>query len=159
MSKSKHTPGPWHSAHGRMIRSKDDHSVAQCTLGWGIEADECRANTRLIAAAPELLAACKRVLVADAVHHPGDAGPNVGLVELAEVAKAVIKAEARSSCASGSKSRPPSCAASIYSESTASSTWQKRGWRPVSGWAGSTRKAGSTPAESGNDMIFVSRKC
>lgn len=55
----KHTPGPWfvqHSSHqgGLLIKPVPGQVVAQCD-----ELPEMQANARLIAAAPDLLAALK----------------------------------------------------------------------------------------------------
>ena len=60
-----HTPGPWYR-DGFNVRGQGGHEVAQIanddhnTLGDPI-ADEAWANTRLIASAPDLLAALKAV--------------------------------------------------------------------------------------------------
>lgn len=68
---SSHTPGKWVVA-GLYVKAPSalDLSVAQCLMGavatttkggaW-ISTDEARANARLIAAAPDLLAALKRI--------------------------------------------------------------------------------------------------
>ena len=68
---SGHTPGPWG------IFNIDNYTIGECentkTLGrviavtahhsvnpfYGIENEEAKANARLVAAAPDLLAACK----------------------------------------------------------------------------------------------------
>ena len=57
---SKHTPGPWHTAgeQGVQIRSAKD----QIAKVWTMRGNEWKANSRLIAAAPELLEACKVAL-------------------------------------------------------------------------------------------------
>jgi hypothetical protein len=57
---SKHTPGPWHTAgeQGVQIRSAKD----QIAKVWTMRGNEWKANARLIAAAPELLEACKVAL-------------------------------------------------------------------------------------------------
>lgn len=61
---TKHTSGPWvvpSSVSARVVNTELDVCVAVCERdafsppGW----DECAANARLIAAAPELLAACE----------------------------------------------------------------------------------------------------
>jgi len=69
---SKHTPGPWTFGHwGDDFWVSPDSSgltqkVARVTWGMGEEREEGRENARLVAAAPELLAALKGVLrVAD----------------------------------------------------------------------------------------------
>jgi len=75
---SKHTPGPWHMIHwpgeGHMavgsINWRSDEAIARMIRVYprydrenGVNAPavaEAEANARLIAAAPELLAACQR---------------------------------------------------------------------------------------------------
>ena len=80
MSESKHTPGPWsHDIHG-VITGGPHLATSVCVtsqhkweraegLGTWLEDQhrrelvlECRANARLIAAAPELLEACKQIV-------------------------------------------------------------------------------------------------
>ena len=74
MGESKHTPGPW-------IATASDNGEwgVDAASGWGIATvagsagygpgnDESDANARLIAAAPDLLAACKALY---AQHKPG----------------------------------------------------------------------------------------
>jgi len=54
---SKHTPGPWHvgGAHGRIVYAANRYAVANAATYHGRHDDE--ANARVIAAAPDLLAA------------------------------------------------------------------------------------------------------
>ena len=53
MSDAKHTPGPWHVAdNGDDVRDAEERNVF-----LDVDRDEWPANARLIAAAPELLAA------------------------------------------------------------------------------------------------------
>ena len=62
---SKHTPGPWYVFNETAVRSRNQHpAVAKCdtTHGLGVWADVERANARLIAAAPDLLAALENIL-------------------------------------------------------------------------------------------------
>lgn len=68
MSESKHTPGPW-KAYGFMITGGDFRQVADCNMPVGTPGreedatvDEDQANARLIAAAPDLLAACEMLI-------------------------------------------------------------------------------------------------
>ena len=61
---SKHTPGPWVAEklkdEGVWIKPVQDFAV--CRVGWGHrEASKVEANARLIAAAPDLLEALKRI--------------------------------------------------------------------------------------------------
>lgn len=69
---TKHTPGPWKTniyqkesinSQGLMIipTTGDDTAVA---FSLGFNSDECRANAKLIAAAPELLENLKNMLFA-----------------------------------------------------------------------------------------------
>ena len=63
MSEQKHTPGPWESGNGTTsIYGSDGKEVAR-RIWHGPQDDErSLANARLIAAAPELLAALERTL-------------------------------------------------------------------------------------------------
>ncbi len=69
MSNAKHTPGPWHTGigkAGRIIYAADGFAVADATVfhgrhqGDGPSTTEVE-NARLIAAAPELLAALEAI--------------------------------------------------------------------------------------------------
>ena len=85
-----HTPGPWKS-DGMLILARFDSSsgpfpVAQTAGFRGVEVD-C-ANARLIAAAPELLAACW-----EALKWCGDNHPAVELPIEAALKAAIEKAE------------------------------------------------------------------
>lgn len=58
---STHTPGPWQAGqHGQHIVSAGEIPIAHCPY-VGID-DEHHANARLIAAAPDLLKACQKLL-------------------------------------------------------------------------------------------------
>ena len=73
---SKHTQGPWEVSEDDLceIESADGRFVAMVLpapeLNWNMNAER-EANARLIAAAPDLLAALQLVLVADSIS-PGD---------------------------------------------------------------------------------------
>ena len=65
MSETKHTPGPWKPSTDYRLRSIDivpwnaqGESIAKIKTGMPTGDGEAIANARLIAAAPELLAAC-----------------------------------------------------------------------------------------------------
>ena len=63
---SKHTPGPWRVGlpplhKGLTIGTRQGLMVAFVTTGWNVPT---RDNARLIAAAPDLLSACHRLLEA-----------------------------------------------------------------------------------------------
>lgn len=62
MSK-QYTPGPWHIGMrpGPIVYGELGEQVADCRMGLDVS-DEQRANARLIAAAPELLNACRYLL-------------------------------------------------------------------------------------------------
>lgn len=113
---SAHTPGPWvfETANGRIpiVREmKLPHGEASvfkavlrgvCVLdfGYGHPAGMDEANAHLIAAAPDLLAACKAVLACDTWHdHEGHAYLRVNARSLndlaAEIAAIVVMAEGR----------------------------------------------------------------
>lgn len=84
-----YTPGPWDYVPGMVVGG---HLVASCGCEQGVFADqpvgefERPANAKLIAAAPDLLAACKAILAwADKECMP-QGGKNDGPWELAEAA-------------------------------------------------------------------------
>ena len=68
---AKHTPGPWRSDSPYVSAPSGEHRkiVADCDRYFSddeceyLSDDECEANIRLIAAAPELLAALEAVLL------------------------------------------------------------------------------------------------
>ena len=76
----KHTPGPWHVSNGVQIRSAK-HQICKV---WMMRNGEDNANARLIAAAPDMLAALKDCR--EALRRSGAAG------ELAVVDAAIAKA-------------------------------------------------------------------
>jgi len=70
MSESKHTPGPWHYEDGpepidqqmdtRSIHGPDNHGIPHAMVYDDLkQGGDIDANARLIAATPNLLAACK----------------------------------------------------------------------------------------------------
>jgi hypothetical protein len=54
------TPGPWQSSYPG-VKSRENY-IADCDVTYNLPTDEKRANARLIAAAPDLLAALERCL-------------------------------------------------------------------------------------------------
>lgn len=62
-SKVQHTPGPWHTNGGNIYAQRNPGGIRTsiCEVFRDAGYDACRANARLIAAAPELLAALERV--------------------------------------------------------------------------------------------------
>lgn len=67
----KHTPGPW-GCNGSTNSEEYQIIAAEGGVGWQIAlvlpGEEISANARLIAAAPELLEACKRLLLILGMH-------------------------------------------------------------------------------------------
>ena len=60
MEKTKHTPGPWTIRDNQDVMADEEgRLIAQCHAGYR---EERGANARLIAAAPDLLAACQRAI-------------------------------------------------------------------------------------------------
>lgn len=96
----KHTPGPWRIEQGIYIMPPENSTqFSICKMG-GIQREESRkANARLIAAAPDLLAAAKRAqeLISSAIDleyvsgKPGDPAA----VIWRELDAAIAKAEGR----------------------------------------------------------------
>lgn len=88
--KSKHTPGPWTATIDREISDKcfidalPDCPPVALTMGKDMEA-----NARLIAGAPDLLAALENVLSAVAY----DDGPARDILNLDEIRAAIAKAK------------------------------------------------------------------
>jgi len=60
---TKHTPGPWKIGlnPGPMVYTPDGTSQIADARGVAVTKDESKANARLIAAAPELLEACRNL--------------------------------------------------------------------------------------------------
>jgi len=97
MTQTTHTPGPWaftdemYGLDHMRVYGVNDHSgqgVANC--GYG-DSGEAQANARLIAAAPDLLAACRYMLSEDvtggSIHWQGNTHTALAMMERA-VAKA-----------------------------------------------------------------------
>lgn len=80
MSEQAHTPGPWGYTYDGSstwsIGPAADPQVDRVATIFGTRNNDaiCRANARLMAAAPELLAALKALLSIDEVRHVWDAG-------------------------------------------------------------------------------------
>ena len=100
MSEAKHTPGPWHSfqqADGTRFLvvsgdgSKPNEPVVASVAGYTATMHAAEeANARLIAAAPDLLAACRRIEAwFDGCIGRGELRPNV---ELDAIRAAIAKA-------------------------------------------------------------------
>jgi len=61
-----HTEGPWYPIAGRVRAERSHGVVANLSTDAAASNDQFQANARLIAAAPDLLEACKRAL--DFIH-------------------------------------------------------------------------------------------
>ena len=59
---TEHTPGPWQDAGGWFVTAPERQLVVAEVYAVGRPDEEVDANTRLIAAAPDLLAACELAL-------------------------------------------------------------------------------------------------
>lgn len=83
MTEQKHTPGPWsyhrslhnRSINGAYINASDGSRIATVSRNADRHIDEKEANARLIAAAPDLLAALIALMPADFDEHPQDFAP------------------------------------------------------------------------------------
>jgi hypothetical protein len=104
MTQAQHTPGPWHvvdlglehgtwvsaTAEGYGIRGDGSHYMQVCASAIG------EANARLIAAAPELLAAAKLFVAYDAATDDDHVAMMLNYADALEAAIAAIaKAEGR----------------------------------------------------------------
>ena len=91
---AKHTPGPWQAADDGIIES--DCGTVATVHGHENPDDETRPNAALIAAAPDLLAACEQAYEAAAVEwmRSGKASPQEPMSALmAILAQAIAKAQ------------------------------------------------------------------
>ena len=59
---AEHTPGPWRSESPYVSAPSGEHRKMVADCDQYLSDDECEANTRLIAAAPELLAALEGLM-------------------------------------------------------------------------------------------------
>lgn len=99
---NKHTPGPWHaSPGGETVRDANEMQICYTESDYH-SIEEQDANTRLIAAAPELLEACR--LVEEAWAGTGEMSAAVDAVLLA-----VAKAEAKETEGGAGDSLPIIC--------------------------------------------------
>jgi hypothetical protein len=97
MSDNKHTPGPWRVGDaGTTVFGPPTGNPAPRTIGYitrhATEGATDRANARLMAAAPDILAALEDVetFITDGTWDPHDAS-----MQLAQVRAAIAKAEGR----------------------------------------------------------------
>jgi hypothetical protein len=93
MSDTNFTPGPWecsdNSEENGVDTVKGDANIAVVGLRWTAHAEELQANRRLIAAAPELLNAARRLMAGTGLE-PHDCPCGCCVCEMASaIAKAV----------------------------------------------------------------------
>ena len=109
-TQATHTPGPWRPYENPSLEPDNAHAigvtmdrdvrndVAACNL-LGLDLDECKANARLIAAAPDLLEALRELMkcaVRDAEKYaPEDNAPIWAYIS--DASDAICKAEGRAS--------------------------------------------------------------
>lgn len=91
MTDTKHTPGPWSVFFGDQIGTKDCHIAQVHSEGRTMTAEQRAANARLLAAAPDMLAAL-RACELRLTHLAQDSVPVVA--ELKAVRAAIAKATA-----------------------------------------------------------------
>ena len=94
---SKHAPGPWAVVDlgydsGRQVYVADNTGTTVCDCDWSHTDDECEANARLIAAAPEMYEALKE---AEAELYQVPPADNEQLRTLEIVRAAIAKAEGK----------------------------------------------------------------
>lgn len=96
--KTQHTPGPWEFIPNRIV-AHDGQAIEICSIKQFDllnDAEQCRieADARLIAAAPELLEACKTAL-RDAMEPVGEHGTHykVHRDDVAAIRAAIAKAQ------------------------------------------------------------------
>lgn len=90
---AKHTPGPWtviNTISGALsINAAPRVPIATVGgMGWHLGEEAARANARLIAAAPDLLNMCERLL--GFAHHYADASATLAAEGMLANAKALI---------------------------------------------------------------------
>ena len=88
--KVKHTPGPWDVEHETEIIAAEGQRIAEAdTRSINFVDGEANANAHLIAAAPDLLAACEAAkAIIDCICEEGEADLCVRCVLRAAIAKA-----------------------------------------------------------------------
>jgi hypothetical protein len=94
----KHTPGPWEAENESVSAGFD--MVADV---FGATTEQRDANARLIAAAPDLLAALKALVGNDSVRYLDDEGPRGEGWQSNELAAAIAAADAAIAKAEGTK--------------------------------------------------------
>lgn len=98
---SSFTPGPWHVeasliSDGGYVIADDEMGLSICARSpWPTRIDESHANARLIAAAPEMLAALKDAMRSSRKDFKGPDGDRQHREAYAEQFAAIAKAEGR----------------------------------------------------------------
>lgn len=100
MKNTKHTPGPWEvdELNNTTVWGKKQRFnmlVAKCGDAQIILQEEAEANARLIAAAPELLEACKKVKSDLFQYEGGRLSQQDLLNNIESLGKAIAKAEGK----------------------------------------------------------------
>ena len=90
---TQHTPGPWAHRNGRIFAA-DRENLTIAHVARSADGDYSPANGDVLAAAPELLAALRRMVDHD--QHLIDAGVLRPYVELDAARAAIAKAEGKS---------------------------------------------------------------
>lgn len=93
---SKHTPGPWvpQVDNGRQVVTTDGEWICQLWTKYEDDMVNAQNNVLLIAAAPDLLAACEKYLAAEQQLVPGGGIPYAAMIEASQAAKdAIAKAK------------------------------------------------------------------
>lgn len=88
MENASHTPGPWHVHGGEIGPSPDETIAVVCALSGNDGDMEEEANARLIAAAPDLLAALEAVVTTGGWDNLDTGGRGTHGAALAAIAKA-----------------------------------------------------------------------
>lgn len=88
MSNAKHTPGPW-EVRGRGLTEIGTRRHGRVAEVWFSDRERGKADAHLIAAAPELLAACE--MIRDANQRTGD-GVMISHETYADLLAAIAKA-------------------------------------------------------------------
>ena len=103
MRKTKYSPAPWtisisppeHLKYGKVmgrVMGGDGHIVATCEYGtYGYDTETVEANTRLIAAAPDMLKALKIALIAFDNEYPPEVWKDYPAIAIVQAA--IAKAE------------------------------------------------------------------
>jgi len=89
----KHTPGPWVISSSVLVCDEKARIIAHCAfmdgreMNLGFSLDESVSNAKLVSAAPDLLEACKKLILH---RHAGDIHP----IDYQRIEQAIAKATA-----------------------------------------------------------------